>query len=192
MAEPGITQQVDAPPDVEPGDAAGDRPESINAESRLRLVRLAYRFLWDRGEAEDAVQDALLAAHERAADVRDRGKWWSWVCRIVVQRCHLASRRIAQSRKLRSADAALNLCEADESAASRKELAGVVREMIAELPQRQREVLVLRHFQGMSFDEIGEVLDMAPATARVQAMNAREALLRLVLERHPDFVHTSR
>ncbi len=191
MAEPGTTQQVDAPPDVKPGEAAGDRPTSINAESRLRLVWLAYRFLWDRSEAEDAVQDALLAAHQRAADVRDCGKWWSWVCRIVVQRCHLASRQRAQSRKLQRADVALSVCVEDAPTASRHEMAGVVREVIAELPQRQREVLVLRHLQGMSFEEIAEVLEMAPATARVQAMNARESLLKLVLERHPELLDSS-
>lgn len=192
MAEPGITRQVDAPPVMKPGDAAGDRPTAINAESRSRLVRLAYRFLWDRSEAEDAVQDALLAAHQRAADVRDRGKWWSWVCRIVVQRCHLASRRTAQSRKLQRADVALNGCSEDAPTASRHEMAGVVRKLIAELPQRQREVLVLRHLQGMSFDEIAEVLEMSPATARVQAMNARDSLLKLILERHPELADSSK
>ena len=48
--------------------------------------------------------------------------------------------------------------------------------MIDRLPRRQREVLVLRHLEGMSFSEVAEVLEMKESTARVQAQNARENL----------------
>ena len=59
--------------------------------------------------------------------------------------------------------------------------------LLMELPQRQHEVMVLRHLQGMPFEEIARVLDIAPATARVHARAGRETLRSLILKRDPDW-----
>ena len=64
---------------VERSDRAAEMPV-ITRSVRGRLVRLAYRFLWNVDDAEDVAHEALATAHERAADLRDETKWWSWVC----------------------------------------------------------------------------------------------------------------
>lgn len=169
-------------------------------QKRDELYRLAYRLLWSAADAEDAVQDALVTAEERGGQIADPAKAWSWICRVVVHRCRLTRR--VESRRRRGwlrwvvggREAACdhdmsNLSDARRNDAGDdggNEAAAVLRTLLPRLPRRQGEVLVLRHLQGMSFEEIGEVLEMSPATARVQAMNARESMLNLMRAEYPD------
>jgi RNA polymerase sigma-70 factor (ECF subfamily) len=181
---------------------------SCTPAERDQLVRLAYRFLWRHDEAEDAVQDALSIAHRRQGDLRDHGAWWSWVRRILVNRCHekhrerqheprsaggWAEQQAIASDGATSNDAASTdaVSPAHEAAMERPEggepsggsagLAGaerkdLLRAAIAQLPPRQREVIVLYHLEGLDSTEAAKLLDIAPATVRVHLRDAREAL----------------
>ncbi len=160
-------------------------PTEVSRSVRDRLVRLAYRFLWNQHDAEDAVHDAIAIAQQRGDELRDRSKWWSWMCRIVISRCHQQGRRKARHQQHEA-----DIRRAHESAAESPPLPGLVdsetiRRLIARLPARQREVLVLKHLQQMSYGEIGAVLGITASTARVHAKAAREALRELVLADDP-------
>lgn len=159
----------------------------VSPSMRDRLVRLAYRFLWNRDDAEDAVQDALTVAHERVGDLRDAGRWWSWVCRIVVNRCQERGRqRLRRERH----EQPLMIAEARRQAnveTDATEDKTILRRVLQDLLQRQQEVIVLRHLQEMSYEQVGEVLGIAPATARVHARAARETVRKLMLQRCPDW-----
>ena len=63
----------------------------------------------------------------------------------------------------------------------------VLRRLIQQLPRRQEEVIVLRHLEGMSYQETAAVLGIAPATARAHAYAGRETLRHLLLTKHPDW-----
>ena len=175
----------------EAGEPAGRVPALCPA-GRDRLVRLAYRFLWDRDDAEDVVHDALITARERADDLRDADKWWSWVGRIVVRRCHEQSRRKLVQRRHQES---LRIETARRSEQSHTDNTGEfkerIRRLLHDLPRRQHEVIVLRHLQGMSYGEIADLLEISPATARVHAQAGREALRHLLLQRHPDWCDES-
>ena len=85
------------PPDPHACGISGETgPGRVDRES---LVRLAYRFLWNYHDAEDAVQEALIAAQAKGGQLKDRGKWASWLYRIVVQRCLLFWRQGKAWRK---------------------------------------------------------------------------------------------
>lgn len=158
---------------------------------RDRLVRLAYRFTWNRDDAEDAVQEALGVAYDRAGELRDASRWWAWVRSIVIQQCRLLGRRSLMEkrhqRRLAEGGARPTATGAGVPEAGDDELKAMVRLLLAELPPRQREVIVLRHLEDLSFDEIGELLAMSPSTARVHAIKGREALRKLVLKRFPEW-----
>ena len=66
---------------------------------RDRLVRLSYRFLWNHEDAEDVAHDSLVTALARIDDLRDSSKWWSWVCRVAVNRCFVVLRRRAKGQQ---------------------------------------------------------------------------------------------
>ncbi|NLX04342.1 MAG: sigma-70 family RNA polymerase sigma factor [Phycisphaerae bacterium] len=166
-----------------------DRPAAQDvARWRVRLVRLAYRFLWNWHDAEDAVQDALAVAEGKREQIRSLEKWWPWVTRILVNRCHELRRRprIDPDRLASSAQ------PADRTAGeiSRRELAELLKDLIAELPEQQRTALVLRHLQAMPYRDIAGIMGVSESTARVHASLAREALREMIVTRHPEWERT--
>ena len=159
---------------------------------RDRLLCLAYRFLWNRDEAEDAVQEALVTAHARASDLRDDDKWWPWICKIVVHQCYRQGRekrRRQQHERTGEVPADAVISEPGGEAPSSARQA--IRRLLPELPRRQREVVILRHLQGMSYEQIADVLEISSATARVHARAAREALRTRMLAQYPDWFDES-
>jgi RNA polymerase sigma-70 factor (ECF subfamily) len=170
------------------GESSGSaRPIQVSRFMRDRLVRLAYRFLWNQADAEDAAQDALATALARRADLRSPDKWWPWLCRILVTRCHQQGReRRRRERHEEASDVTPRDALPPAASADPTETKELVRRMIQKLPQRQQEVIVLRHLQQMSYQEIAEVLGIAPSTARVHARAGREALRDLIAQ---DRVH---
>jgi len=163
----------------------------LSDDTRHGLVRLAYRLVWNLEDAEDAVQEALHAAEARRTQLRQSERWWRWLCKIVVQKCHAQGR--AKERRRRHLDRYLvdrpapSEPRPDQSAETQ-----AVRSMLPKLPPRQRDVLVLRHLQGLNDGEIAEILDIAPATVRVHARAARESLCALLKQRHPDWFDPDR
>ena len=160
----------------------------FSAAQRDGLVRLAYRFLWNHDDAEDVAQDALATAYRESEDLRDDDRWWPWLCRIVIRRCHEHGRQKQRRRKYEAAmrDEA-NRNSAEPKLLDSAEAKAQVSRLLQDLPRRQREVLVLRHLQGMSCEEVGDVLDIAPATVRVHTKAAREALRRRLTEEFPEW-----
>ncbi len=169
---------------AEAGSALARPPLSKNM--RHGLVRLAYRFVWNLDDAEDAVQEALHAAEARRTQLRESSKWWSWLCKIVVQKCHTLGRE--KERRTRHLDRyRLDRPVPSDPHPDQSAETQAIRSMLPHLPPRQREVLVLRHLQGLDYGEIAEILDIAPPTVRVHAKAARESLCALLKQRHPDW-----
>lgn len=166
---------------------ARSKPTSASSHAtRNRLVRLAFRFVWNLDDAEDIAQDALATAHEQRGTLRDDEKWWTWICRILVHRCHEHGRRELRRQHHEPALWAESIRRSkDYEKSGEGDRADWLQRFIGELPRRQREVIVLRHLQGMSYGQVAAILGVKPATARVHAQAAREALREMILRRHP-------
>lgn len=163
--------------------------------TRDRLVRLAYRFLWNRDDAEDVAQDALLKAEQRDSPLRDADKWWSWLARVVVNGCY-EKRRRSEVQHRHEPLVRLELGQRVEAGVRDDGTTGSTDSnwlvpLISELPRRQQEVVVLRHLEGMGYDEIAEMLGITRSTARVHARAGLEALRELILQRCPEKVGAS-
>lgn len=166
-------------------------PDPFTGVGRDRLVRLAYRFLWNQADAEDVAQDALSIAQARSGEIRDPSRRWSWVCRIVVRQCQTGLRAKSRWRRhgpLLARDRTALETSAAEKHSTLDDLKEVIRHLLPALPQRQREVLVLKHLEGMSFEQIAEALEISPATARVHAHAGRERLRELIRERQVELL----
>jgi RNA polymerase sigma-70 factor (ECF subfamily) len=155
------------------------------------LIRLAYRFCWNRDDAEDAVQRALVLAAREQHQLADRSKLWSWVQSIIVRQCHSLLRTRARQRKAETNDGAnARASSVDVSPTAkllRREFTELVKRMVASLPDRQQTAIVLRHLAGMSYREIAEMMGVSESTARVQVHNARELLRQAILAEHPEW-----
>jgi RNA polymerase sigma-70 factor (ECF subfamily) len=170
---------------VQPREAPAAGSQPVGWSERDRLVRMAYRFLWNQADAEDAAHNALMIAQRRGAELRDPARWWSWLCRILVRQCHQTARSRARRRRhfprLFAARFGSQAEPASEAPiAPGQELKELIRGLLPKLPSRQRDVLVLRHLEDMSFEQIAAVLDIAPTTARVHARAGREHLREMI------------
>lgn len=160
-------------------DSGDSAPEPFSQAARDRLVRLAYRFVWNRDDAEDVVQESLAVAHEQRQTLREAQRWWSWLRRIVIHRCHTCSRKksVRRQHALRLAASATDVQDEEvDPGAAAADFKELLRRALPPLPERQKEVIVLRHLEGLSYEQIAELLEIAPATARVHAKAGLETL----------------
>jgi RNA polymerase sigma-70 factor (ECF subfamily) len=139
-----------------------------------RLFAIAVRILRDAGLAEDALQNALLAAWRQLPRLREPERFDAWIHRILVHACYAEvgrRRRSSAHVRLIPADAA-DASDVGAALADRDELERVFRR----LPMEQRAVFVLHHYRGMSLVEIAAILGIPAGTARSRLHYATRAL----------------
>jgi len=165
---------------------AGDRPsfESLAAPHLAAARSLAARLLGNLDDAEDAVQDALLKAWRGLAGYQGRrGTLRAWLLAIVFNQCS-DSRRRSMARRRHEDRARRPLAagpRGDPGARlEQRELLARVRAAMDALPAKQRAALHLRVTEEMGYREIGEVLLLTPASARVYVVRARAVLRELL------------
>lgn len=160
--------------------SADDAVEQLYAEHWVALVRLAALLLRDTRTAEDVAQDAFVAMHGRWDRLRDQGQALAYLRRSVVNGCRSAQRRaaVAQRHQPEPAGAAASAETAVLAGARRAE----VLDALAQLPRRQREVLVLRHWLDLSEADIGAALRISRGSVKTHSSRGLTALRR-ILER---------
>ncbi|GMU83424.1 MAG: RNA polymerase sigma factor SigM [Planctomycetota bacterium] len=120
-----------------------------------RAVALAQRFLGRADAAEDVAQDAFIRVFQSASSYTPQAKFTTWLYRIVANLCWDARRR--RARNDRTPPVASYIESASGDLLERRETAAAVRNAIAELPDRQRLVVILHRFDGLGHEEIAEI-----------------------------------
>ena len=147
------------------------------------LLRFATRVLGGRDAAADAVAESLVRAYRHLASCRDPTRLRTWLYRIVANRCksHLARRAtgdVSLDDVPPIADPADN-----EAALERVQQIAVVEQALAMLSPEKREAFVLKHVEGMSYQEMAAVTGERIPTLKMRVHRAREALLKVLEER---------
>jgi RNA polymerase sigma-70 factor (sigma-E family) len=146
------------------------------------LVRLGSLLLRDRSRAEEVVQDVFIAAYPRLARLREEGMALAYLRRSVVNGCRSGFRhRGVEDRYLTSvagsADALGRLTgESAEAAVLRHDNDAAVLEAVHRLPQRQREVVILRYYADLSERQIADTLDISSGSVKAHAHRALTTL----------------
>ncbi len=166
--------------------ARADFDQFVTASSGA-LLRTAYLVVWDPVEAEDLVQECLLAVARRWPRVRRMDHPHAYARRVLINLAlDGAKRRTRHRQELVGDDAATLAAVPDESSARRLHAVGVRAELIealATLPPRQRAVLVLRYFEDLSEGQVAELLGCSVGTVK---STASRALARLQATLTPD------
>ena len=141
----------------------------------LGLIRLAHIMLGDRSSAEDVVQEAFCGLYRRWPHLTDQAKALPYVRSAVLNGCRTVLRR-TRPRDIEWADQpwAASAEAAVVSGEDRRE----VMQALRRLPDRQREVLVLRFYLDLSDAEIARDMGISPGTVRSTASRALTALGR--------------
>jgi len=143
------------------------------------LVRLSALLLHDTAAAEDVVQDAFVAMHSSWRRLRDTDKALAYLRQAVVNRSRSRLRHLKVVD--RHAPAALVDVPSAETGAMLAIERDQVMTAVRRLPQRQREVLVLRYYADMSEAQIAETMGISPGAVKSHASRA-VAALRQTLE----------
>lgn len=152
---------------------AGDREAFglLVERSWQRLVRLARSVVGEL-EAEDAVQDGLVAAWARLGTLADPDRFDAWLSRIVFRRRLRAHRRQRGRVSLEAVPEAPVSCDPAASVNAWQ--------LLSRLAPRQRAVLHLTVVEGMTDAEIAPLLAITPASVRAHRRRARESAARLL------------
>ncbi len=147
------------------------------------LLRFATRVLGGRDAAADAVAESLVRAYRHLASCRDPTRLRTWLYRIVANRCksHLA-RRATGDVSLDDGPPIADPTD-NEAALERVEQLAVVEQALATLSPEKREAFVLKHVEGMSYQEMAAVTGERIPTLKMRVHRAREALLKALEDR---------
>ncbi len=145
------------------------------------VLSVAYRMVGDTEEAKDIRQAAFLRVYGALPTFNGKARFSTWLYRIVLNlsRDSLRARGARQRGLVREHDRMR--CEpgaapAADQAAGAHELAARVADAVAALPDAEREVVVLRHYEGLRFDEIAEILGTPTSTAKSRMHRALRRL----------------
>ncbi|MGA8571829.1 MAG: RNA polymerase sigma factor [Desulfobaccales bacterium] len=159
--------------------------EEFVRRHQQRVYQIAYRLLRDHLEAEDAAQEVFLKVYENAHRFEPKAKVSAWLHRITANHClNLLRRRrpmvgsLDQEEGTGPPDPGANPLEVLEEMDLHRRL----EELLGELPENQRRALVLKRFVGLSYQEIGEVLELSPQAVDGLLKRARQFLKKALKE----------
>lgn len=146
------------------------------------VFNVAYRVTWNAADAEDVVQESFVSAFVHREDLRDRSKARPWLLAIAYRR----SLMLLRGRRSYPAEPISFERHTGPSAdpidvVVQNELGAVVRQAIGRLPERLRAAITLRDAEGLSLQEVAEILDIGLSAAKMRVARGREQL-RIELE----------
>lgn len=139
------------------------------------VYRVAVRMLGEPADAEDAAQESFVQAWRSLRSFRGQSRFSTWMYRIVTNRClnELARRRETEPLQEESPSEGPG---PEEVVVARSEFA-VLRQVVDDLTPEQRVALVLREFEGCTYEEIAEVLDISVSAVKSRLHRARVEVL---------------
>ncbi|MBX5455393.1 MAG: sigma-70 family RNA polymerase sigma factor [Thermogemmatispora sp.] len=159
-----------------------------------RVFNMILRMLQDYEEACEITQEAFLAAWQGLPTFRGEARFPTWLYRIAYNCCLRQLEQRRRDKALQNAmqeqqlldEAGGQRCQAESTLEARDRQA-LVREQLEALPTKYRIVLVLRHLQEMTYEEMAEILMMPIGTIKTHLFRARNLLKeRLQAQRQAD------
>ncbi len=151
-----------------------------------KIAGLVSRFIHDADEVQDVTQEAFIKAYKALANFRGDSQFYTWLYRIAIN----TAKNYLVARKRRPPGSDVDVADAmhfddavllkDNATPERnimtEQLQEVVNSSIKELPEDLRSALTLREFDGLSYEEIADVMNCPVGTVRSRIFRAREAI----------------
>jgi len=157
-----------------------------------RAFRAAYRVVRDPNEAEEILQEGLIKAYKALDGFESRSSFYTWLYRIVVNLALDRRRREARAPSVewddsvaprRDPRAVAPESHDPELASRRREVREWVAQGVQELPDGQREVLLLREVDGLSYEEIAQQMQISKGTVMSRLHYARKKMLSFLADK---------
>lgn len=164
---------------------AGDR-RALNQLFRQwypRVYNMGYRYFNDPDLAADVSQQTFVSVQKGMGQLRDPQAFQSWLFRTAINCCHTLARR--QQRQQHSLES-ISMRDKPENPATpyqelnQKERSQMVLGALQEIPQEQREVIVMKEYEGLKFREIAEVLGLSENTVKSRLYYGLKAMRKIL------------
>jgi len=152
-----------------------------------KLVRLLSRFIRDHAEVEDVAQEAFIKAYRALPTFRGDSAFYTWLYRIGINTAKnflsARGRRAPTSTPLDNEEAEdfeegdqLQSTNTPENEMMSKQVGQAVNDSLQALPKELREAITLREIEGLSYEEIADIMNCPIGTVRSRIFRAREAI----------------
>jgi len=155
-----------------------------------KLFSIISRYIKDNAEIQDVAQEAFIKAYRAIGNFRGDSAFYTWIYRIAINTAknHLVSRgRRPPASDVDAADAEfyegndlLKDVGSPEQLAMRDELNQAVNKSIKQLPEDLRTAITLREMEGLSYEDIADVMGCPVGTVRSRIFRAREAIDKVI------------
>jgi RNA polymerase sigma-70 factor (ECF subfamily) len=151
-----------------------------------KVHAIVGRFIRDTDEVADVVQEAFIKAYRALPKFRGESQFYTWLYRIAVNTAK--NYLVSRSRRPPGSDVDIDDAEyysgseylkdlgTPENQLFRDELESVIVKSIAELPEDLRTAVTLREYEGLSYEEIAEIMECPVGTVRSRIFRARETI----------------
>ena len=148
--------------------------EELIRRNKSKVFAYISLYIRDQALAEDLFQDTFLKVIQsvKSGKYYDNGKFISWVMRIAHNLIIDHFRRVKQLNTVSNDDYESDLFNSKKLAEAnvedhmiKRQIQKDIRKLISQLPEDQREVVILRHYSGLSFKEIADITDVSINTA---------------------------
>jgi RNA polymerase sigma-70 factor (ECF subfamily) len=157
------------------------------------LLQMTYRILGDMEEARDVVQVTFFKVWENRDKFDERWSPNTWIYRIASNLA-IDQLRSKRSRERNHEPVRVHLRQVSDNRARRDtarlhedEVMGIFRELASDLTEKQRMVFILRELEGLSSQEVADVVGCRESTVRNHLFNARKVLRRELIRRYPEY-----
>lgn len=158
-----------------------------------RAYGVAIGIVGNRDDALDVVQDSFVKAYSALKNFRFDAKFYTWFYRLLTNKAIDKMREISRNpgtsfdetwmtKEEGHGTGDSEFYERPDDVASRKELREIMKEAIQSLPERHRTVILLREVEGLSYQEIAEILDISIGTVMSRIYYGKEKLRDLLSE----------
>ena len=178
---PRVTSDAELVRRVRAGDTAAFAV--LVARYRDRLGRYAVRMLGDRGDAEEALQDAFVRAYRSLHRCQEDG-FGPWLFGILVNRCRTTGRRSARWQRMFVRDEAVleQASAPDAGSGGAGDWEEAVHRAMRRLPRPLREAFLLKHVEDMDYHEMSRLTGAGVSALKMRVKRAREQLRAMLTE----------
>ena len=174
--------------------------EALVNKYQRKVGRLLSRMVRDPDDIEDIVQDSFIKAYKALNNFRGESAFYTWLYRIAINTAKnflVASNRRPIALREGNDEESETFDDSDtlsdmatpESVYSSRQIAATVNKAVEDLPEELKNAIVLREIEGLSYEEIAEVMGCPIGTVRSRIFRAREAIserLKPLLDRSGD------
>jgi RNA polymerase sigma-70 factor (ECF subfamily) len=166
--------------DSRPDETRADGLNELFERHKDRIYSIALRYSGDAAAAQDIAQDAFLKLYASIGTFRGESAFETWLFRLVVNCCFDYRRKTKRLAPL--VEGVMDLMRSPAASAldqvMRDEMSGQVKTAVDTLPPEQRMIIVLRYTEGLSYDQIAEVMGCSTGTIASRLNRVHKVLER--------------